>query len=156
MPHSKYLKFEHYEDLIKKYDPLFIGEDGKLPIDNSPTDINTFVFLYNLQQRTMKNDSPDHFEFLKLLQIKEEKVINSNAKKPIKKKFSRSRNKKKSCYENTEKKGSNFQKPQKHDNQKQQQSNRALLIENIDKKEEVFETLYEATVEKEKQWECYE
>ena len=59
---------------------MFIGEDDKLLNDNSPTDINAFAFLYNLQQPTRKIDSRDYFELLKVLQIKKEQIINSNAK----------------------------------------------------------------------------
>ena len=70
LPNSKYLKCENIVDIIKKSYCVSIGEDEKLLIDNSPTDINAFAFLYNLQQPTKKIDSPDYFELLKVLQIK--------------------------------------------------------------------------------------
>ena len=85
LPNSKYLKCENIVDLIKKSNRVSIGEDEKLLIDNSPTDINAFAFLYNLQLPTKKIDSPDYFELLKVLQLKEEQVINSNAKTSIRK-----------------------------------------------------------------------
>ena len=85
LPHSKYLKCEHIVDLTKKSNRVLDGEDKNLLNDKSPTDINAFAFLYNLQQPTKKIDSPDYFELLKVLQIKEEQVINSNAKTAIKK-----------------------------------------------------------------------
>ena len=68
LPLSKYLKSGHIVDLIDKFIRFFIGEDD---IDNSPTDINAFAFLYNLQQPTKKIDSTDCFELLKVLQIKD-------------------------------------------------------------------------------------
>ena len=68
---SKNLKCENIVDLIIKSNRVSIGEDENLLIDNSPTDINAFAFLYNLQQPTKKIDSPDYFELLKVLQIKE-------------------------------------------------------------------------------------
>ena len=52
LPHSKYLKCVYIVDLIKKSNRVLLGEDEKLLIDNSPTDINAFAFLYNLQQPT--------------------------------------------------------------------------------------------------------
>ena len=85
LPNSKYLNCENIVDLIKKSNRVSIGEDEKLLIDSSPTDINAFAFLYNLQQPTKKIDGPDYFELLKVLQIKEEQVINSNAKTSIRK-----------------------------------------------------------------------
>ena len=75
LPNSKFLKCENIVDLIKKSNRVSIGEDENLLIDNSPTDINAFAFLYNLQQPTKKIDSPDYFELLKVLQIKEEQVM---------------------------------------------------------------------------------
>ena len=85
LPLSKYLKCEHIVDLIIKSNRAFIGKDEKLLIDNSPTDINAFAFLYNLQQPTKKIDSPDFFELLIVLQIKEGQVFNSNATTLIRK-----------------------------------------------------------------------
>ena len=67
LSNSKYLKCGNIVDLIKKSNRVSIGEDEKLLIDNSPTDINAFAFLYNLQQPTKKIDSPDYFELLKVL-----------------------------------------------------------------------------------------
>ena len=85
MPHSKYLNCDFIVNLIKNSNRVLIGEDEKLLIDNSPTDIKAFAFLYNLKQPTKKIHSPDYFELLKVLQIKEEQVINSNAKTLIRK-----------------------------------------------------------------------
>ena len=163
LPNSKYLKCENIVDLIKKSNRVSIGEDEKLLIDNSPTDINAFAFLYNLQQPTKKIDSPDYFEFLKVLQIKEEQVINSNAKTSIRKNSPETATKRKKVVKRSQKqKRSKFQKPQKLNNQKQQQSSRALLTEDEsssetdEKEEEGFETPYEDSVQKEKQWEYYD
>ena len=64
---------------------MLIGEDEKLVIDSSPTGIKAFAFLYNLQQPTKRIDSLDYFELLKVLQVKEEQVNNSNAKTSIRK-----------------------------------------------------------------------
>ena len=47
LPHSKYLKGEHFVDVIRKSNRVSIGEDERLLVDNSPTDINAFNFLYN-------------------------------------------------------------------------------------------------------------
>ena len=139
---------------------MLIGEDEKLLIDNSPTDINAFAFLYNLQQPTKKIDSPDYFEFLKVLQIQEEQLINSYAKTSIRKNSPETATKRKIFKESQKQRRSKFQKPQKQDDQKQQQSSRALLTEdessNDQKAEEGFETPYEPSVEKEKQWESYD
>ena len=130
LPHSKYLKCNYIVDLIKKSNRVLIGEDEKLLIDNSPTDINAFTFLYNLQQPTKKIDSPDYFELLKVLQIKEEQVINSNAKTSIRKSSPETATKRKKIVNKSQKqKRSKFQKPPKQDNQKQQQTSRALLTE---------------------------
>ena len=52
LTNSKYLKCQHIVDLIKKPNRVFIGEDEKLLIDNSPTDIKASSFLYNLLQPT--------------------------------------------------------------------------------------------------------
>ena len=161
LTNSKYFKCENIVDLIKKSSCLSIGEGEKLLIDNSPTDINAFAFLYNLQQPTKKIDSPDYFEFLKVLQIKEEEVINSNAKTSIRKNSQETATKK-IVKRSQKQKRSKFQKPQKLNNQKQQQSSRALLTEHEsssdtdEKEEEGFETPYEASVQKEKQCESYD
>ena len=161
LPHSKYLKCNYIVDLIKKSNRVLIGEDEKLLIDNSPTDINAFTFLYNLQQPTKKIDSPDYFELLKVLQIKEEQVINSNAKTSIRKSSPETATKRKKIVNKSQKqKRSKFQKPPKQDNQKQQQTSRALLTEDEsssdEKEEEGFETPYEPSAQKEKQWESYD
>ena len=153
LPNSKYLKCENIVDLIKKSNRVSIGEDEKLLIDNSPTDINAFAFLYILQQPTKKIDSPDYFELLKVLQIKEEQIIKSIAKTSIRKKSPETATKRKKVVRRSQKqKRSKFQKPQKLNNQKQQQSSRALLTEDesssdTDENEhEGFETPYEASV----------
>ena len=130
LPHSKYLKCDYIVDLIKKSNRVLIGEGENLLIDNSPTDINAFTFLYNLQQPTKKIDTPDYFELLKVLQIKEEQVVNSNAKTSIRKSSPESATKRKKIVNKSQKqKRSKFQKPPEPDNQKQQQTSRALLTE---------------------------
>ena len=163
LPNSKNLKCENFVDLIKKSNRVSIGEDEKLLIDNSPADINAFAFLSNLQRPTKKIDSPDYFELLKVLQTKEEQVINSNAKTSIRKNSPETATKRKQVVKRSQKqKRSKFQKPQKFNNQKQQQSSRALLTkdksssETDEKEEEGFKTPYEASVQKEKQWEYYD
>ena len=89
---------------------MLIGEDEKLFIDNSPTDINAFAFLYNLQQPTKKIDSPDYFELLKVLQIKEEQVITSNAKTSIRKSSPKTATKRKKIVKKSQKQS--FKSPQ--------------------------------------------
>ena len=157
--HSKYLKCENIVDLIKISNRVFIGEVDKLLIDNSPTDITAFVFLYNLQQPTRKIDSPDYFELLKVLQIKKEPVINSNAKNFDLENFSRNHNKKKkSRQEITETKAFEVSKASKT-----RQPEAATVrpetphsSSDTDEKEEGFETPYEASEQKEKLWESYD
>ena len=63
LPHSKYLNCDYIVDLIKKSNRVLIGEDEKLVIENSPTDINAFAFLYNLHQPTNKIDSPNFLNY---------------------------------------------------------------------------------------------
>ena len=86
-----------------KSNRVLIGEYEKLLIDNSPTDINAFAFLYNLQQPTKKNDSPDYFELTAMLKLRSGKVFRKPQQKE--KKSSRShRNKNVQCFKSPQNK----------------------------------------------------
>ena len=50
---------------------------------------NVPIFLYDLQQPTKKLSNPDYFKILEVLNIKEDLVINSNAKIAIRKRTQR-------------------------------------------------------------------
>ena len=110
LSHSKYLKCDYIVDLIKMSNRVLIAEDEKLLIDNSPNEINAFAFVYNVQQPTKKIESPVYFDLLKVLQIKKEQEINSNANTSIRKNSTKTATKKKSR-DYIKEKSSKFQKP---------------------------------------------
>ena len=62
------------------------------------TGLNIPIFLYDLQQPTKKLTNPDYFKILEALNIKEDLVINSNAKIAIRKKLKELPNKKKEIF----------------------------------------------------------
>ena len=134
LSHSKYLKCDYIVDLIKMSNRVLIGEDEKLLIYNSPNDINAFAFVYNLQQPTKKIESPVYFDLLKVLQIKKEQEINSNANTSIRKKFYKNRNKKKKVERLHKRKEFKVSKAQRTKTTRQQRRNHRRRTHQLQKR----------------------
>ena len=64
---------------------MVIGENENFIVDGKVTGINVPMFLYDLQQPFKEISNPDYFKFLEALKIKEDLLINSNAKIAIRK-----------------------------------------------------------------------
>ena len=71
---------EKKNNLIKESKNVVIGENENFIVEGAATGINVPTFLYDLQQLTKKLSNPDYFKFPDALNIKEDLVINSNAK----------------------------------------------------------------------------
>ena len=76
----KLISTEKKFNLIKESKNLFIGENENFIVDGTAKGINVPIFLYDLQQLTKTLSNPDFFKILEALNIKEDLVINSNAK----------------------------------------------------------------------------
>ena len=85
----KFIRTEKIVNLIKQSKKDFIGENQNFIADGTATGINVPIFLYDLQQPTKKLSNPDYFKVLEALNIKEDLVINSNAKIAIRKRTHR-------------------------------------------------------------------
>ena len=66
-----------------------MDENENFIVDGTATGINVPIFLYDMQQPTKKLSNPDYFKILEALNIKEDLVINSNAKTAIRKRTQR-------------------------------------------------------------------
>ena len=84
----KFTRTEKIVNLIKESKNVVIDEKENFIFDGTATLINVPIFLYNLQQPTKKNNQ-DYFKILEALNIKEDLVINSNAKIAIRKRTQR-------------------------------------------------------------------
>ena len=80
-------------------------------VDGTATGINVPIFLYHLQQPNKKINNSEYFKILEALNIKEDLVINSNAKIAIRKKKSESYQTKKTKRKLLRQKESSTKKP---------------------------------------------
>ena len=85
----KFTRTEKTVNLIKESENVVIDEKENFIVDGTATGINVPIFLYDLQQPTRKINNPDYFKILEALNIKEDLVINSNAKIAIRKRTQR-------------------------------------------------------------------
>ena len=86
---AKYTRTEKKVNLIKESKKVDIDGNENFIVDGTATGINVPIFLYDLQQPTKKINNPDYFKIIEALNIKEELVINSNAKIAIRKRTQR-------------------------------------------------------------------
>ena len=86
---AKFTRTEKIVNLIKESKKVVIDENENFIVDGTATGINVPIFLYDLQQPTKKINNPDYFKILEALNIKEDLVINSNAKTAIRKRTQR-------------------------------------------------------------------
>ena len=85
----KFTRTEKKVNLIKVSKNVVIDEKENLIVDGTATGINVPIFLYDLQQPTKKINNPNYFKILEALNIKEDLVINRNAKIAIRKRTQR-------------------------------------------------------------------
>ena len=81
--------------LINVSKKVVLDENENFIVDGTATGINVPIFLYDLQQPTKKLSNPDYFKILEVLNIKENLVINRNAKIGIRKRTQRTAKSKK-------------------------------------------------------------
>ena len=86
---AKFTRTEKIINLIKESKKVVIDENKNFIVDGAATGKNVPIFLYDLQQPTKKINNPDYFKILEALNIKEDLVINSNAKIAIRKRTHR-------------------------------------------------------------------
>ena len=86
---AKITRTEKIVSLIKESKIVSIDENENFIVDGTATGINVPIFLYDLQQTTKKLSNPDYFKILEVLNIKEDLVINRNAKIAIRKRTQR-------------------------------------------------------------------
>ena len=86
---AKFTRTEKIVSLIKESKKVVIDENENIIVDGTATGINVPIFLYDLQQPTKKLSNPDYFKTLEVLNIKEDLVINRNAKIAIRKRTQR-------------------------------------------------------------------
>ena len=86
---SKFTRTEKIVNVIKESKKVVIGKNENFIVDGTATGINVPTFLYDLQQPTKKINNPDYFKILEALNIKEDLVINGNAKIAIRKRTQR-------------------------------------------------------------------
>ena len=79
-------KIVHLKKESKKFD---IDGNENFIVEGIATGINVPIFVYDLQQPNKKIKNPDYFKILEALNIKEDLVINSNAKIAIRKRTQR-------------------------------------------------------------------
>ena len=92
---AKFTKTEKIVNLIKESKKVVIDEKENFIVDGTATGINVPIFLYDLQKPTKKLSNPDYFKILEVLNIKEDLVINRNAKIAIRKRTQRTAKSKK-------------------------------------------------------------
>ena len=92
---QKFIRTEKIVNLIKESKYVVIGKIENFIVDGTATGIIFPIFLYDLKQPTKKLSNPDYFKILDALNIKEDLVINSNAKIAIRKKLKELPNEKK-------------------------------------------------------------
>ena len=85
----KFTRTEKIVNVIKESKNVVIDEKDNFIVDGTATGINVPIFLYDLQQPTKKRINPDFFKIIEALNIKEDLVINSNAKIAIRKRTQR-------------------------------------------------------------------
>ena len=139
----KFTRMEKIVNLIKESKNVVIDEKENFIVDGTATGINVSIFLYDLQQPTKKIDNPDYFKILEALNIKEDLVINSNAKIAIRKRTQRVTKQKK-------KKKTFAPKRIAHKETSQ------LLTEESSDAGSGFETSKEDRTQQEKDWESYD
>ena len=141
---AKFTRTEKIVNLIKESKKVVIDENENFIVDGAETGINVPIFLYDLQQPTKKINNPDYFKILEALNIKEDLVINSNAKIAIRKRTHRVTKQK-------EKKKTFAPKRIKHKETSQ------LLTEESSEAGSGFETSKEdRTQQEEKDWESFD
>ena len=86
---AKYTRTEKIVNLIKELKKVDIDGNENFIVDGTATGINVPIFLYDLQQPTKKINNPDYFKIIEALNMKEDLVINSNAKIAIRKRTQR-------------------------------------------------------------------
>ena len=86
---AKFTRTEKKVSLIKVSKKVVIDKNEKFIGDETATGINVPIFLYDLQEPTKKLINPDYFKILEVLDIKEDLVINRNAKIAIRKRSQR-------------------------------------------------------------------
>ena len=92
---AKFTRTEKIVSLIKGSKKVVLDENENFIVDGTATGINVPIFLYDLQQPTKKLINPDFFKILEVLNIKEDLVINRNAKIAIRKRTQRTAKQKK-------------------------------------------------------------
>ena len=85
----KFTRTKKIVNLIKESKNVVIDKKENFIVDATGTGIKVPIFLYDLQQPTKKINNPDYFKILEALIIKEDSVINSNAKIAIRKRTQR-------------------------------------------------------------------
>ena len=86
---AKFTRTEKIVSLIKESKKFVIDENENFIVDGTATGINVPIFLYDSQQPTKNPSNPDYFKILEALNIKEDLVINRNAKIAIRKRTQR-------------------------------------------------------------------
>ena len=86
---AKFTRTEKIVNFIKESKKVVIDENENFIVDGTATGKNVPTFLYDLQQATKKTNNPDYFKIQKHLNIKEDLVVNSNAKIGIRKRTHR-------------------------------------------------------------------
>ena len=81
---AKFTRTEKIVNIIKESKKV-IDENENFIVEGTATGINVPIFLYDLQQPSKKLSNPDYFKILEVLNIKEDLVINRNAKIAIRK-----------------------------------------------------------------------
>ena len=85
----KFIRTEKQVNLIKEYKKIVIDENKNFIGDGTATGLNVPIFLYVLQQQTKKLWNPDYFKIHEVLYIKEDLMINNNAKIAFRKRTQR-------------------------------------------------------------------
>ena len=86
---AKFTRKEKLVSLTKESKKVVIDKNENFIVDGTATGINVPILLYDLQQPTKKLSNPDYFKILEVLDIKEDLVINRNAKIAIEKRTQR-------------------------------------------------------------------
>ena len=145
---SKYNRTQKKFDLLKKLERVSNDESEKLIVDERHTNVSASSFLYDLQQPTKKLRNPEFFKILEALNLKEDLVINSNAKSAIRKGNQKSSGKGKKTKSKT--------KPIKKISKNQPTTSRDLLTEDSEGLTDGFGTpTGDKTQESEKEWDSY-
>ena len=86
---AKFPRTEKKINLIKESKKGVIDENENFIVDGTATGKSVPIFIYDLQQPIKKINHPDYFKILEALNIKEDLVINTNAKIAIRKRTHR-------------------------------------------------------------------